>query len=79
MARRKQQPKELVFTGIPGEDFSSFLKSRSKPWDFGLELIRKYTSNTTLYNFLKSVGESRQTRSMMKENIKIISRKWLNK
>lgn len=70
---------ELVLTGDPAEDFSSFLKSKAKPYDFGIQLILKYTTNRTLYKYFADRQEDKFTRKKMLFNIKIISNKWLKK
>jgi hypothetical protein len=83
MARAKKDIEktaiELILTGHPGEDFTSFLKSREKPYDYGLKLIRKYTKNQALYKFLADAGASPASRKIMLTNIKVIARKWLIK
>lgn len=79
MSKKTNTIKELILTGNPAEDFSSFLKSKDKPFDIGLELIRRYTKNHTLYKFLEERKDEPKSKKVLLDNIKIISLKWLKK
>lgn len=68
-----------ILTGDPVEDFSSFLKGKEKPFDTGLELIKRYTKNHTLHQFLFKIKEEPRAKKILLANIKIISLKWLKK
>ncbi len=76
----KNKTKEtLILSGDAAKDFKAFLSSKEKPFDFGLQLIDRYTRNRTLYDFLQKHREGKFTHKVLVENIKIISRKWLTK
>ena len=78
----KDKPLEnqpLILSGNATKDFSSFLNSKEKPYDFGLELIKTYTKNLILYNFLLSLKENENTRKILIANIKIIAQRWSKK
>jgi len=77
MPRKKADTKqELILTGNPREDISSFLKSREKPYQFGLQLIKKYTRNSELIKFLTLRAETPRAKKIMVQNIKVISWKY---
>jgi len=75
----KKNTNELVLTGNPTEDFRSWLKSKEKPFDIGIQLIRKHTKNHVLVNFLEKEKKNPKAPKILFDNIKIISQKWLKK
>lgn len=77
--KTKKTTNELVLTGNPAEDFSSWLKSKDKPFDIGIQLIRKYTDNKVLPAFLEKEKDNPKAPKILLNNIKIISKKWLKK
>ena len=77
--KKAQTTQELVFTGNPREDFSSFLKSREKPYQFGLKLIEKYTRNQALLTHLRLLAETPRAKKKMIRNVIIISMKYFKK
>lgn len=79
MVTKKEKSTELVLTGNPAEDFSSWLKSKDKPFDIGVDLIRKHTKNRVLPKFLEDNNDKPNAAKMLLDNIKIISQKWLKK
>ena len=76
---KEKNTKELILSGDPAKDFSAFLKSKEKPFDLGVELIRLHTKNTTLVAFLEKNKDEKRIQKVLINNLKVISRKWLKK
>jgi hypothetical protein len=75
MAKVKDKPnlmKAQDLTGNPVGDLSLFLKSREKDFEFGLKLIKAYTKNHVLYNFLKNHPDPKRAKKKLIDNIKVI-------
>ncbi|MFK5856588.1 MAG: hypothetical protein QM503_10685 [Bacteroidota bacterium] len=69
----------LILSGDPAKDFPAFLKSKEKPFDLGLELIKTHTKNFALYTHLQKNREEKFAKKMLLDNIKVIAIKWLKK
>jgi hypothetical protein len=69
----------LILSGEPAKDFSSYLNSEDKPFDFGLKLVGNYTANSTLYNFLSTHPDRSYAHEVLLRNINIIAQKWIKK
>jgi len=74
-----EHKKALILSGDPAKDFPAFLRSKEKPFDMGVELIRRHTSNTTLVEFLEKIKDEPRARKILIDNLKIIARKWSKK
>lgn len=79
MTTENSDKKKLILSGDPAKDFPAFLKSKEKPFELGLELIKKHTKNSALYAHLLKNREEKFAQKMLIENIKVISGKWLKK
>lgn len=79
MDNQSGNKKELILSGDPAKDFRSFLRSKEKPFDVGVELIRRHTTNTTLVEFLVKHKDEPRSKKILVDNLKIISRKWSKK
>lgn len=79
MKSKELKVEELILSGDPAKDFHTFLKSKEKPYDVGVELIQRHTNNTTLVAFLKKNRNEKRAQKILIDNLIIISRKWLKK
>jgi len=79
MDKETSNKKALILSGDPAKDFAAFLRSKEKPFDLGVKLIRRHTTNTTLADFLEKIKDEPRARKILIDNLKIIARKWSKK
>lgn len=76
---KKKTPINKILSGDPVKDFLFFLESKEMPFDFGVDLIERYSENRILISFFKNHKRNPIIERMLSDNINVISKKWLNK